>query len=252
MKSSSFSNAGCRFIYHPNNYIFMRKGNCFVLFLMLMMPLTGCLGDNDEQRISFSDCASAWHVEFFDLSRGSFSSWDGKVEFTDSNGDTEVLESFSSDKKFVILDESLTWTLKYTFYEQDIGFIIGDTTYGGSNQHGESGTIDVQLKRMYSDESDNGGGISYSSCAPEEWQVEFIDLSSDNYNSWDGEIVFDNGVGDVEAIHSFSSEIKYVTLDNSYSWTINYTFYEHDIGFIFDGVTYGLNNQYGDSGTIRV
>ncbi|MBT5593655.1 MAG: hypothetical protein HOJ55_07400 [Euryarchaeota archaeon] len=65
---------------------------------MLMMPMTGCLGDNDEQRISFSDCASAWHVEFFDLSSDSFSSWDGKVEFTDSNGDTDVFESFSSDK----------------------------------------------------------------------------------------------------------------------------------------------------------
>ena len=104
---------------------------------------------------------------------------------------------------------------------------------------------------MYSDESDNDGGISYSSCASEEWQIEFIDLSSDNYNSWDGQIAFDNGVGDVEVIEYFSSEIKYVTLDNSYSWTINYTFYEHDIGFIFDGITYGLNNQYGDSGTIR-
>ena len=229
----------------------MRKGNWFVLFLMLMMPMTGCLGDNDEQRISFSDCASAWHVEFFDLSSDSFNSWDGKVEFTDSNGDTDVFESFSSDKKYVILDESLTWTLKYTFYEQDIGFIIGDTTYGGANQYGESGTIDVQLKRMYSDESDNDGGISYSSCAPEEWQIEFIDLSSDHYNSWEGQIAFDNGVGDVEVIEYFSSEIKYVTLDNSYSWTINYTFYEHDIGFIFDGITYGLNNQYGDSGTIR-
>ena len=77
------SNAGCRFIYHPNNCNVMRKGNWFVLFLMLMMPMTGCLGDNDEQRISFSDCASAWHVEFFDLSSDSFSSWDGKVEFTD-------------------------------------------------------------------------------------------------------------------------------------------------------------------------
>jgi hypothetical protein len=65
-------------------------------------------------------------------------------------------------------------------------------------------------------------------------------------------MAFDNGVGDVEVIEYFSSEIKYVTLDNSYSWTINYTFYEHDIGFIFDGITYGLNNQYGDSGTIRI
>jgi len=230
----------------------MRKSLWFVLFLMLMMPMSGCLGDNEEQRISFPECASAWHVAFFDLSSDSFSSWDGKVEFTDSNGDTEVMESFSSDKKYVILDESLTWTLTYTFYEQDIGFTIGNTTYGGSNQYGDSGTIDVPLVRTYSDEYGGNGPISYSSCAPEDWQIKFIDMSADNFNSWGGEIVFDNGVDGVEVIEYFSSDIKYVTLDESYSWTISYTFYEDDIGFILDGVTYGLNNQYGDSGTIQI
>ena len=162
------------------------------------------------------------------------------------------MESFSSDKKYVILDESLTWTLTYTFYEQDIGFTIGNTTYGGSNQYGDSGTIDVPLVRTYSDEYGGDGPISYSSCDPEDWQIKFIDMSADNFNSWGGEIVFDNGVDEVEVIEYFSSDIKYVTLDDSYSWTISYTFYEDDIGFILDGVTYGLNNQYGDSGTIQI
>ena len=47
--------------------------------------MSGCLGDNEEQRISFPECASAWHLAFFDLSSDSFSSWDGKVEFTFDN-----------------------------------------------------------------------------------------------------------------------------------------------------------------------
>ena len=108
------------------------------------------------------------------------------------------------------------------------------------------------MVRTYSDEYGGNGPISYSSCAPEDWQIKFIDMSADNFNSWGGEIVFDNGIDEVESIEYFSSDIKYVTLDDSYSWTISYTFYEDDIGFILDGVTYGLNNQYGDSGTIQI
>jgi hypothetical protein len=125
----------------------MRKIATILCLTILSSSLAGCLWNllDDDPRISFSDCPSSWHVEFFDHSNDNFGSWDGRVEFTDSKGNTEVLEYFSSNKKYVTLDDSLDWTMKYTFYEGDIGFIVGDSVYGGDNRNGDSGTIELDL-----------------------------------------------------------------------------------------------------------
>ena len=169
------------------------------------------------------------------------------------------MEDFSSDKKYVTLDESLSWTLTYTFYEGDIGFIVGDTVYGGDNHYGtvNSGTIDLELELTHSDkkENENELGISFSNnCSPGfgEWDIEFIDRSNDNFNSWDGVVEFRSSDGVQFSLESFDSEFKYVTLDKSQKWTMHYTFYESDIGFRYDGRTYGLDNDYGDSGSIDI
>ena len=104
------------------------------------------------------------------MSSDDFDEWEGTVEFTGSDGTTENIEQFSSEKKYVLLDNSISWTLEYTFYEDDIGFIIDDVVYGGNNQYGDSGTVDVVLVRqtMQMNQDDNGqeGSVSFASCEP--------------------------------------------------------------------------------------
>ena len=68
----------------------------------------------------------------------------------------------------------------------------------------------------------------------------------------DGVVEFRSSGGVVFSLESFDSEFKYVTLDKSQSWTMDYTFYESDIGFMYNGRFYGLNNDYGDSGSIDI
>ena len=46
--------------------------------------------------------------------------------------------------------------------------------------------------------------------------------------------------------------MKYVTLEDSKVWKMRYTFYESDIGFVYNGKSYGLDNEYGDSGEITI
>ena len=77
------------------------------------------------------------------MSADEFSSWGGVVEFTNSDGDTYSYEGFSSDMKYVSLDMSLDWVMKYTFYEEDIGFIYEDRVYGTNNEYEESGEIQI-------------------------------------------------------------------------------------------------------------
>ena len=233
----------------------MRKIATILCLTILSSSLAGCLWNlfDDDTRISFSGCASSWHVEFFDLSNDNFVSWDGKVEFTDSNGNTEVLEYFSGDKKYVTLDESLDWTLKYTFYEDDIGFIVGDSVYGGDNRNGESGTIELDLVRKYAGSTGNDMPISFS-CDDSNWDIKFVDQSNEYFSSWGGEVEFFE-VGNEQDIYSFedfSSEMKYVNLEDSKVWKMRYTFYEEDIGFVYNGKSYGMNNDYGDSGEITI
>ena len=237
----------------------MRKLTTVFCLTIMISAFAGCLFEEDNPRILFSECPSSWHVEFFDQSNSNFNSWDGRVEFTDSEGNTDVLEDFSSDKKYVTLDDSLSWTMTYTFYEGDIGFIVGDTVYGGDNHYGtvNSGTIDLELELTHSNEKENENelGISFSNnCSPGfgDWDIEFIDKSNDNFNSWDGVVEFRSSDGVEFSLESFDSEFKYVTLDKSQKWTMYYTFYESDIGFRYDGRTYGMNNDYGDSGSIDI
>ena len=231
----------------------MRKVATVLCLTILSSSLAGCLWNDDDVGISFSNCPSFWHVEFFDLSNEGFSSWDGVVEFTDSNGNSEVLEYFSSNKKYVTLDDSLDWSLEYTFWEDDIGFIVGDTVYGGNNANGESGTIKLDLVRKYAASASSDMPISFS-CNDSNWHIKFVDQSNENFGGWGGEVEFFE-VGNEEDTYSFedfSSEMKYVTLEDSKVWKMRYTFYEEDIGFIYDGKSYGMNNDYGDSGEITI
>ena len=233
----------------------MRKIATILCLTILSSSLAGCIWNlfDDDARISFSNCPSSWHVEFIDHSNDNFGSWDGKVEFTDSNGNTEVLESFSSNKKYVTLDESLDWTMKYTFYEGDIGFIVGDTIYGGDNRNGDSGTIELDLVRKFAGGANNDSPISFS-CNDSNWDIKFVDQSNENFGSWGGEVEFfvEGNEEDSYSFEDFSSDMKYVTLQDSKVWIMKYTFYEGDIGFIYDGKSYGMNNDYGDSGEIRI
>jgi hypothetical protein len=233
----------------------MRKIATILCLTILSSSLAGCLWNpfGDDDRISFSDCPSSWHVEFFDHSNDNFGSWDGKVEFTDSNGNTEVLEGFSSNKKYVTLDESLDWTMKYTFYEGDIGFIVGDTIYGGDNRNGDSGTIELDLVRKFASSANDDSPISFS-CRGFKWDIKFVDQSNENFGSWGGEVEFfeEGNEENSYSFEDFSSDKKYVTLQDSKVWIMKYTFYEEDIGFIYAGKSYGMNNDYGDSGEIRI
>tara|TARA_B110000444_G_scaffold41423_1_gene37391 strand:+ start:14884 stop:15582 length:699 start_codon:yes stop_codon:yes gene_type:complete len=229
----------------------MKSVTAIICLTIISGSLAGCLDNDDEPAILFSECTSFWHVEFFDLSNNNFNSWDGKVEFTNSDGDSEVLEGFSNNKKYVTLDESMTWELKYTFYEDDIGFIVGDTRYGGNNQNGESGTIKLDLSRNYADENDNEYPIAGSECSSG-WHIKFVDQSNENFGSWEGSVEFTDSNGETYSMQDFSSEMKYITLEESQIWTMKYTFYEDDIGFIYNGKSYGLNNEYGDSGEITI
>ena len=233
----------------------MRKIATLICLTILSSSLAGCLWNllDDDARISFSHCPSSWHVEFFDQSNDNFGSWEGMVEFTDSKGNTEILESFSSNKKYVTLDESLDWTMKYTFYEGDIGFIVGDSVYGGDNNYGDSGTIELELVRKFAGSTDNDMPISFS-CNDSNWDIKFVDQSNENFGSWSGEVEFfvEGNEEDSYSFGDFSSDMKYVTLEDSKVWIMKYTFYEEDIGFIYDGETYGMNNNYGESGEIRI
>lgn len=224
----------------------------FFGLIFISSSLAGCLFEEDRPAIKFSECPSFWHVEFFDLSADRFSSWDGIVEFTDSNGNSERIEFFSNSMRYVTLDDSLDWTMTYTFYEDDIGFIIAGKAYGGNNYEGQTGTIEVNLERTYPGNSEGNSQISFSACDDSEHQIEFIDMSAKDFSSWGGVVEFTNSDGDTYSYEDFSSDMKYVSLDRSLDWVMKYTFHEDDIGFIFEDRVYGTNNAYSESGEIQI
>ncbi len=97
--------------------------------------------NHSEADLNFSKVSPrCWHIQFFDGTNPDFSNWGGSVQFTDSNGVVSTIEDFSHYLSFVSLNESLTWTIEYTFDEDDVGFIIDGVTYEGGNFGGE-GTI---------------------------------------------------------------------------------------------------------------
>ena len=226
--------------------------------LIVSSSLAGCIEENGKSVTYYSDadCDISWHIEFFDLSSNYFDEWEGIIEFTGSDGTTEKIEQFSSEKRYVLLDNSISWILEYTFYEDDIGFIIDGVVYGGENQYGESGTVDVTLalqnKQMIQDDSGQTSSVSFAGCEPNEYHVEFFDMSASDFCCWDGEVEFTTDSGEKTTIADFSSGQKYVTLAQGHVWTMDYTFYEDDIGFIVDGVSYGGSNEEGDSGSITI
>ena len=224
----------------------------FFGLIFISSSLAGCLLDDDRPAIEFSECPNFWHIEFFDLSADRFSSWDGVVEFTDSNGNTENIEFFSNSMRYVTLDDSLDWTMTYTFYEEDIGFIIAGETYGGNNFDGQTGTIDVDLERTYSLDSEGISQISFSACADSDYQIEFVDMSAEEFSSWGGVVEFTNSDEETYIYEGFSSDMKYVSLDMSLNWVMKYTFYEEDIGFIFEDQVYGTANSYSETGEIQI
>jgi len=236
----------------------MKKIVAVLCAMLMSCSLAGCL-ESPESPVSFissSDCTAVYHVEFFDRSNDEFDAWEGEVEFVGSDGTEEVFADFSSEKKYVFLDESISWTMKYTFYESDIGFMANGIVYGGNNQYGESGTVDLVLTRHGSQMDDitvqEVGGVTFSDCGSEENHVEFYDLSAFSFCCWDGDVEFTADGMEGVSISSFSSEKKYVTLEEGHVWTMTYTFYESDIGFIVNGESYGGNNRQGDSGSITI
>lgn len=226
--------------------------------LIVSSSLAGCIEENGKSVTYYSDadCDIYWHIEFFDLSSNYFDEWEGIIEFTGSDGTTEKIEQFSSEKKYVLLDNSISWILEYTFYEDDIGFIIDGVVYGGENQYGESGTVDVTLvlqnKQMIQDDSGQTSNVFFAGCEPNEYHIEFFDMSASDFCCWDGEVEFTTDSGEKTTVADFSSGQKYVTLAQGHVWTMDYTFYEDDIGFIVNGVSYGGNNEEGDSGSITI
>ncbi|MEC8249360.1 MAG: hypothetical protein VX043_02435, partial [Candidatus Thermoplasmatota archaeon] len=155
--------------------------------LIVSSSLAGCIEENGKSVTYYSDadCDISWHIEFFDLSSNYFDEWEGIIEFTGSDGTTEKIEQFSSEKRYVLLDNSISWILEYTFYEDDIGFIIDGVVYGGENQYGESGTVDVTLvlqnKQMIQDDSGQTSSVSFAGCEPNEYHVEFFDMSASDF-----------------------------------------------------------------------
>lgn len=236
----------------------MNKIVAFLCLMLMSSSLAGCIEEAESpvSYLSSSDCTAIYHVEFFDRSNDEFSAWEGQIEFVGSDGTEETVSDFSSEKKYVFLDESITWTMEYTFFESDIGFMANGIMYGGNNQYGESGTVDLALTRHGTQVEDvtieEVGGVTFSDCGSEENHVEFFDLSAFDFCCWDGDVEFKADGLEGVSISSFSSEKKYVTLEEGHVWTMRYTYYESDIGFIADGEEYGGNNQMGDSGTITI
>ena len=236
----------------------MRKAVAILVVMLMSSSFAGCLGEGESpvSYISSSDCTAVYHVGFFDNSNDEFDEWGGEVTFVSSDGTEEQLADFSSEKKYVFLDESMTWSMEYTFYEDDIGFMANGIVYGGYNQYGDSGTVELILTRLGSQVEDSTveeiGGVTLADCGSEENHVEFFDLSAFGFCCWDGDVEFTTDAREGVTLSSFSSDRKYVTLEEGHVWTMTYTFYENDIGFIADGQTYGGNNQEGDSGTITI
>ena len=85
--------------------------------------------------------------------------------------------------------------------------------------------------------------IKFSSTRPRCYHVEFFDRSNDRFGGWGGEVRFISADGVTSTIEDFSYGKKYVTLSESTTWTMEYTFDEGDVGFIIDGVTYGGDNN---------
>ena len=83
-------------------------------------------------------------IEFLDMSATDFAV-DGSVKFTTDSGEKATIADFSSEKKYVSLEQGYVWTMDYTFYEGDIGFRADGVSYGGNNEEGESGSVTIDL-----------------------------------------------------------------------------------------------------------
>lgn len=241
-----------------SNVIIMKKAIAVLCLMLMGAPLAGCI-EGPESPITYrssSACGAIYHVEFFDASSDAFSEWGGVAKFVASDGTKETITDFSSQKKFVFLDETLDWTLEYTFYESDIGFIANGNVYGGNNGQGDTGSVDLELIRQGGQNGGSSteaiGGVTFSECEPENPHVEFFDLSAFDFCCWDGEVEFTATSQEGVTLSSFSSEKKYVTLEEGHVWTMTYTFYEDDIGFVLDGKEYGGNNEPGDTGSVTL
>ena len=237
----------------------IKKAAVLLSLVLFSGPLAGCL-EGQEAPITYgssAQCSVSWHVAFFDLSADTFSEWGGEVTFYASDGSTDTIRDFSAEKQFVLLDPTLNWSMEYTFFEEDVGFMNGETMYGGDNEYGDTGRIDIALMVQTvdfggSDEYNEGEGVTYSHCAPDDYHVEFFDRSAFDFCCWDGEVEFISETGGQSTLESFSSAAKFVVLEEGHVWTMHYAFYESDIGFIVDGKEYGGNNENGDSGSITI
>ena len=111
----------------------------------------------------------------------------------------------------------------------------------------------MDLVRKFAGGANNDSPISFS-CNDSNWDIKFVDQSNENFDSWGGEVEFFEvgNEGESYSFEDFSSDMKYVTLEDAKVWKMRYTFYESDIGFIYNGESYGMNNEYGESGEITI
>ena len=138
----------------------IKKAAVLLSLVLFSGPLAGCL-EGQEAPITYSSsaqCSVSWHVAFFDLSADTFSEWGGEVTFYASDGSTDTIREFSAEKQFVLLDPTLNWSMEYTFFEEDVGFMNGETMYGGDNEYGDTGRIDIALMVQTVD----FGAVSYT------------------------------------------------------------------------------------------
>ena len=110
----------------------------------------------------------------------------------------------------------------------------------------------VEVPYVFSKRREGDAAVSYADCKPDTYHVEFYDMSAFDFCCWDGEVEFTNPEGDRAYLSSFSSSQKYVILEQGHVWTMDYAFYEYDIGFIVNGENYGGNNDEGESGSITI
>ena len=88
--------------------------------------------------------------------------------------------------------------------------------------------------------------IKFSKLKPRCYHIEFFDGSNREFGGWGGIVRFIDGNGVITTIEDFSWDKKYVYLNESTTWTIEYELQEHDVGLIVDGVTYGNDGTYDD------
>ena len=166
--------------------------------------------DNMNPIKFYEDEPTNYTIEFFDLSNYEFETWGGKVEFINVNSNSiTTIEDFDYTKKYVVLDPTVQWNIRYTFNEEAIGFTLNNKTYGPK----------LNETNIISYPTNDVALFKFSNLGEEIWRQQVDGLGDDDYVSFNNLFIKNNRIftalNSIDKNDNFNTKILLLEWDTS-------------------------------------